>query len=41
MTVRDGLVDPAKPLRPGPTLATVMQRIAQTPVAAPAPAPAN
>ena len=31
MTVRDGLVDPAQPLRPGPTLATVMQRIAQTP----------
>lgn len=31
MTVRDGLVDPERPLRPGPTLATVMQRIAQTP----------
>lgn len=31
MTVRDGLVDPGRPLRPGPTLATVMQRIAQTP----------
>lgn len=31
MTVRDGLVAPEHPLRPGPTLATVMQRIAQTP----------
>lgn len=31
MTTPDGLVDPTRPLRPGPALATVMQRIATTP----------
>ena len=31
MTTPDGLVDPTRPLQPGPALATVMQRIATTP----------
>lgn len=31
MTIHDGLVDPTRPLRPGPSLAAVMQRVARIP----------